>query len=292
MSAVADEIASEPDIWRRAARLAQDVSGHFPQRGARVAFIGCGTSFYMARAAAAIREAEGFGESDAFVASEMPEARTYDAVVALSRSGTTTEVLRALEQLRPGAESLAVCADGQTPIAEQAGRSVVLDFADERSVVQTRFATGVLALFRASFGHDVEAIALDADEALAQPLSVRSSALEHFVFLGRGWAAAVADEAALKFREAAGAWTESYPAMEYRHGPISAAGERTLVWTFGSVDGDLLDDVRRTGAAVLEGVRDPMVDLVTAQRAAVALAEGRGLDPDRPRHLARSVVLG
>jgi len=292
MSAVGDEILSQPGTWRRAAELAAEVSDRLPERGARVAFIGCGTSFYMSRAVAALREEGGLGESDAFVASEIPAERAYDVVVALSRSGTTTEVIRALERLPGGARSLAVCAGGDTPVAERAGLAIVLDFADERSVVQTRFATGVLALFRASFGHDVERLARDAHDALSEPLPVMPSAFEHFVFLGRGWAAAVADEAALKFREAAAAWTESYAAMEYRHGPISAAGDRTLVWTFGPVDGDLVEDVRRTGATVLEGVLDPMVDLVTAQRAAVTLAEARGLDPDRPRHLARSVVLG
>ena len=92
-------------------------------------------------------------------------------------------------------------------------------------------------------------------------------------------------------REAGGAWSEAYPAMEYRHGPISVAGPRTTVWTFGPEDAELLDDIRDTGAAVVEGRLDPMAELVLAQRVAVALAEARGLDSDRPRHLSRSVVL-
>ena len=56
-----------------------------------------------------------------------------------------------------------------------------------------------------------------------------------FTFLGRGWAAAVADEAALKLREASRTWAESYPAMEYRHGPISVSDENTVVWALGEV---------------------------------------------------------
>ena len=158
-------------------------------------------------------------------------------------------------------------------------------------MVQTRFATAILAMFRASIGHDVEGAAIDAERVLQAPLAVDPTDFEHFAFLGRGWAAALADEAALKFREAAGAWSESYAAMEYRHGPISAADRRTLVWTFGPIASDLVDDVARTGATIVEGALDPMADLVMAQRAAVALAEARGLDPDRPRHLTRSVVL-
>jgi hypothetical protein len=34
-----------------------------------------------------------------------------------------------------------------------------------------------------------------------------------------------------------------------------------------------------------------MAELVVVQRAAVDLARARGLDPNRPRHLTRSVVL-
>jgi fructoselysine-6-P-deglycase FrlB-like protein len=79
--------------------------------------------------------------------------------------------------------------------------------------------------------------------------------------------------------------------MEYRHGPISVADERTAVWPLGAVDDALLTDVAATGATVVEDGRDPMASLVLAQRVAVALARARGLDPDRPRNLARSVVL-
>lgn len=95
-------------------------------------------------------------------------------------------------------------------------------------------------------------------------------------------------------REASGAWAESYPAMEYRHGPISVAGTRSAVWPLGDVEPDLLHDVAATGATIVDhglGAIDPMAELILVQRAAVALAQARGLDPDRPRHLTRSVVL-
>ena len=70
----------------------------------------------------------------------------------------------------------------------------------------------------------------------------RPRRIDHFVFLGVGWSIGLANEAALKLREAAQAWTESYPAMEYRHGPISVAGPRSLVWALGEVDDGVLDD--------------------------------------------------
>jgi fructoselysine-6-P-deglycase FrlB-like protein len=64
------------------------------------------------------------------------------------------------------------------------------------------------------------------------------------------------------------------------------------VWVFGEVEASLLDQVRETGASVVnEPEVDSMAHLILAQRSAVALAEARGLDPDKPRNLTRSVVL-
>jgi fructoselysine-6-P-deglycase FrlB-like protein len=92
-------------------------------------------------------------------------------------------------------------------------------------------------------------------------------------------------------REAAQAHTEAYPAMEYRHGPISLAGPGSLVWVLGTPDPAVADDVRATGATVMVAEGDPMAELIRIQRAAVAVASARGLDPDHPRNLTRSVVL-
>lgn len=278
-------------MWRQATELLPRVAGRLPRTGERVAILGCGTSYYIAQAIAAARESSGGGETDAFVASEMPGGRTYDLVVALSRSGTTSEVLRCLQALPPGARSLAITAVDASPVLEAAGDAVVLAFADEVSIVQTRFATTTLALMRAHLGESLEDAATQAERALAGAIPIEPSDFEQFVFLGHGWSAGLAAEAALKFREAGQAWTESYPAMEYRHGPISVAGPGTLVWFLGGNDADLVRDVRATGATVVECRIDPMSELVTLQRAAVALAEAKGLDPDRPQHLTRSVVL-
>ena len=88
----------------------------------------------------------------------LPAAPT--TLVALTRSGTTTEVLRLLETLRNRAEThtVAITADPDTPVVELADHQVVLDFADEKSIVQTRFATTSLALWRAWLGEDLTAV--------------------------------------------------------------------------------------------------------------------------------------
>ncbi|GAA0815020.1 SIS domain-containing protein [Spirilliplanes yamanashiensis] len=305
MSHVKAELASQPDCWRRAAELS--AADGLPATGERTAVVGCGTSWFMAKAYAALREQAGHGETDAFQASEFPAARPYDRILAITRSGTTTEVLDVLAAAKAPTTVITGEPAGN-PAAGLARSTIALPFADERSVVQTRFATSALALLRAHLGADIEAIAADAEVAVRLPLPVHPALVEQVTFLGRGWTVGLADEAALKCREAAMFWAESYPAMDYRHGPIAVAGPRRVVWAFGEIPPGLREQVEATGAAFVHsrfnggyaalgrwtGGRaplDPMADLIVAQRFAVLLATSQGLDPDTPRNLTRSVVL-
>ncbi|MFB6777833.1 SIS domain-containing protein [Streptomyces sp. NPDC056352] len=291
MSFVEIETASQPECWRRAADLAQSQSAALPATGERIAVVGCGTSFYMAQAYAALREESGQGESDAFAASEFPFGRSYDRIVALTRSGTTTEVLELLDRLRGVTRTVAITADPNTPVMTSADDVVVLDFADEQSVVQTRFATTLLTLLRAHLGLHTDAVVRDAETALAEPLPEGLLECTQFTFLGRGWTVGLANEAALKMKEASLSWTESYPAMEYRHGPISIATTGTATWVFGPAPEGLEEQVASTGARWVASGLDPLAELVRVQRLAIARAEAAGIDPDSPRHLTRSVVL-
>ncbi|KUN20200.1 sugar isomerase [Streptomyces antibioticus] len=291
MTHVEDELTSQPECWTRAAAEAAGHGGALPVPGERVAIVGCGTSYFMAQAVAALREGAGQGETDAFAASEFPRGRSYDRVVALTRSGTTTEVLELLGQLKGRIGTTAITADPHTPVMAAADDVVVLDYADERSVVQTRFATTALTLLRAHLGLHTEAAVTDARTALTDPLPPGLVDCTQFTFLGRGWTVGLANEAGLKMREAALSWTEAYPAMEYRHGPISITTKGTATWMFGEAPEGLAEQVRGTGALWVDGGLDPLAELVRAQRLAVAVAAARGLDPDRPRHLTRSVIL-
>lgn len=286
-----EELRSQPETWREAAGLVS--AAPLPGPGRRVAVVGCGTSWFMAQSYAALREAAGLGVTDAFAASEaaLDAARGYDDVVAITRSGTTTEVLRLLEELRGRIPTVTVLGDPDTPATELSGSVVALPFADEKSVVQTRFATTALALLRAHLGEDLTAAARDAEEALARPVEQSWVEAEQFTFLGTGWTVGLANEAALKMREASQSWTESYPAMEYRHGPISIAAPGRVTWAFGRAPEGLAEEVARTGAQFVRHDRDPMADLVLVQRVALERARARGLDPDSPRSLTRSVML-
>ncbi|MEU1056819.1 SIS domain-containing protein [Streptomyces sp. NPDC005876] len=291
MTHVEDELRSQPECWARAAAEAGRHGGALPAPGERVAIVGCGTSYFMARSAAALREEAGHGETDAFAASEFPHRRRYDRVVALTRSGTTTEVLDLLGRVRGRTRTTAVTADPDSPVTGAADEVVVLDFADERSVVQTRFATTALTLLRAHTGRHSDAAVADARTALADDLPEHLVTSTQFTFLGRGWTVGLAHEAALKMREASLSWAESYPAMEYRHGPVSVTTHGTATWMLGEPPAGLAEQVAETGALWIAGRLDPLAELVRAQRLAVAVAAARGLDPDRPRHLTRSVIL-
>jgi fructoselysine-6-P-deglycase FrlB-like protein len=147
-------------------------------------------------------------------------------------------------------------------------------------------------MLRAQLGEDVSAAIADAEDALSRPVQAEWITAGQFTFLGRGWTCGLANEAALKMREASQSWTESYPAMEYRHGPISIAAPGRVTWMFGAAPDGLREDVEATGAGFVQHDRDPVADLVLVQRVALARARDRGLNPDNPRHLTRSVVLG
>jgi CRISPR-associated protein Cas5a/b/c len=288
---IESEVASQPACWRRAAGMAAGAADRLPARGERVAVAGCGTSWFMAESYAAAREAAGHGETDAFAASEMPLGRRYDRVLVLSRSGTTTEILRLLDRLRGTVPTVAITAGTGTPVAQAADAVVDLGFADEESVVQTRFATTELALLRACLGTDIEPAAAAAERLLAEPLPPALLAARQFTFLGTGWTTGLAREAALKLREAAGMWTEAYPAMEYRHGPAAVTGAGSVVWLLSPPPDGLAEEVTAAGGLAWQAAGDPLAELVRVQLLAAAVARSRGLDPDRPRNLARSVIL-
>lgn len=283
------EIASQPNTWRLAAELAPTVSDKLPRAGERVAVVGCGTSWFIAMSYAVLRESAGLGLTDAFSGSEYPASRQYDRVVVLSRSGTTTEIITLLETLGTTPTTL-ITGVLNSQAALLADDVIALPFADEQSVVQTRFATSILTLLRVHLGDDVEPLIADVERALEIPIDDLLSA-DQCTFVGQGWAIGLTFEAALKTREAAQFWSESYPAMDYRHGPIAIAEPGRLVWNFGEAPVGLAEDVAATGAQFVIHDLDPMAGLVVAQRFAVGLAKARGLDPDHPRSLTRSVIL-
>jgi len=294
-SHLAVEVASQPDRWEQVIGRVEQFRPALPGPGAAVAVLGCGSSFYVAQAYAALREQRGDGVTDAFAASEHRLTRGYDHALVVTRSGTTTEALAALRDARSlGIRTTVVVAAAGSPAIGLADAAVLLPEADEQSVVQSRCVTAVLALLRTSLGEDLRPAISQARALLAEPAAAVPAELEQaeqLTFLGRGWTVGLAFEAALKLRESAQVWAEAYPAMEYRHGPISIAGPGRVVWPFGPLPPGLADQILATGARLEQHDDDPLVELVRVHLLCLARAERAGLDPDRPRHLTRSIIL-
>lgn len=290
-----EELISQPEVWERAIGQAQ-TEHVLPADGERIAVVGCGTSWFMAQSYAAAREAAGKGVTDAFAASEAflnhnSAGRQYDAVIAITRSGTTTEVLELLDALRGKVRTIALIGDVNSPITTRADAVIGLPYADEKSVVQTRFATTALVYLLTSLGIDIGTAIEDARTAVAEPVSQELLDAEQFTFLGTGWTVGLAHEAGLKMREAVQGWTESYPAMEYRHGPISIAAPGRVTWIFGPQPAGLDSDLARTGALYVNTGKHPLAELARVHKVTLERARQRGLNPDLPRNLTRSVVL-
>jgi fructoselysine-6-P-deglycase FrlB-like protein len=290
------EIYSQPDCWSTAAELAPRFAGLLPEPGERVGVIGCGTSLYIARAYAFLREEAGQGLTDAWPASEARLGRGYDRVLVICRSGTTSEVIAALDEYKAGggtAPVTIITATPDTPVYTR-GETITLAEFDEKSVVQTRFATSTLALLRAHLGEDLAGVIADAKGVLAEDAETSVAGIRdaaQITFAGMGLGAALAEEAALKLRESTRSWAEAYHATEYRHGPISIAEPGRAVWALGPLVPGFEHDVAATGAHLEHRDIDPMAELVRVHLLCLRRAADLGLDPVNPRNLTRSVIL-
>lgn len=148
---LAAEVATQPDDWAWAAAVAAEHRTLLPSPGERVAVVGCGTSYFMACAIAELRESAGHGLTDAWPASAVRGGRDYDRYLVICRSGTTTEVVDAMRAMPATVARTVICSSPGTPVLELAD-PILIDAVDERSVVQTRFATTALAILRWHLG--------------------------------------------------------------------------------------------------------------------------------------------
>lgn len=294
------EIRSQPASWRtaleKAAGPGSPLSIFF--RESPLALVGAGSSYYVAMAAASYAR-EALGIDARAEAASVYRPLPKEGALFISRSGTTTEVLEAarLARERGSARLVAITCDAESPLAAAAHEVVCLDWIQEQSVVQTGSATSALLLLRAVIDrlagrHPPSALPGALEQAMQRPLP--SEGIDHVVVLGSGWRYGVACEAALKAQEMALVWSERYLPLEYRHGPISCADARTLVLILDPpaprVDA-LACDVAALGARVARAEHDPLIELVRLQQAMLQVSLRKGLDPDRPRHLQRSVLL-
>ncbi len=278
------EILSQPRCWRECLK-ALDEQGEFARAQKRFAaqadwlFIGCGSSYYIAQAAAASwthltgRRARAIPASDVllFPSIVLNGSRPCQPVL-ISRSGHTSEVLKAAEylELKENIRTLAISCATHQPLEEISTATLYLLPADEKSMVMTRSFTSMLlglqSLAAAIGGQAAFAQALrklpDLASAVLEPLErrvqdfVRSHDFADYVFLGQGPFFGVASEAMLKVMEMSCSYARCFHALEFRHGPKAIVSPETLVTFLLSESGfeaerEVLEEVKSLGGVTL-----------------------------------------
>lgn len=343
------EIYHQADSCRRTVELAPVRQSVFDQflpldQFSDILITGCGSSHHLAMCASfawsemLARPVSGVASSElVHFADHYLSPRARPLVIAISRSGGTTEVRLAVERLKRdhGARSLAIVGDGGE-VGSACDAQLVFSECRERSVVMTQaftcMLTGLYLLADgasgSSRGQDIAQLPDSIDRAISLTESLRplaeAQSIRRFFFLGSGPMKGLADECALKLTEMALDTAFSHRTLEFRHGPKATLNSTDQVVVFPVAAerpylDTLLAEVIATGARVLvvdtEPVefREPRVETLIIPRSAIrdprletfrpALyahvgqllaywrAAARELNPDAPRHLARTVLL-
>jgi glucosamine--fructose-6-phosphate aminotransferase (isomerizing) len=282
-----EEIASQPLVWQAT------LDGYSHQRAGLSGILdgaatkdfvvtGCGSTHYLAISAAALLRREGLralalpAAEIRFSAETLPPGDTI--LLAISRSGSTTETLWALEAYReryPQGCVLAITTVPDSPLALQADLALTAPKAREESVAQTRsFASMLLlaqSLAETLAGRDGSMDALLTLPGALSSLMERIGRLpqqigedlsfQRFFFLGSGHLYGIASEAMLKTKEMTLSWSEAYHPLEFRHGPMSVVNEQSLVVGLisdgsAAAERHVLQDMKGLGARVWAVVED------------------------------------
>jgi glucosamine--fructose-6-phosphate aminotransferase (isomerizing) len=266
-----EAVFAQPDWLRRVptdARLPED---------ARIVYTGCGTSFHAAQTGGnAVQALEAVLRT--------PEA---DVLVVLSHEGDTPLTLEAARAF-PG-ERWLVTAKPDSPLGELCEYVVVATPEIEQSWCHTVSYTCAVATLAAFRGDDVGWLPDAVAEVLASP-GPQASAHERWLIAGAGRDWATAQEAALKLREGAFVAAEPHQTEQLLHGYLAAVDESVRCFVLEG-EGRAAERARDAVAALrvlgcdveLLPTVHPVVDIVPFQLLTLALAEARGVDPDRIR---------
>ncbi len=243
--------------------------------------------------------------------------------LAVSQSGQSPDIVRLTEAaVGSGATAVAITNDPASPLADAASATLPICAGPELSVAATKtFVTSLVAglWLIAELAEDADLLA--AIRALPEQLALatqcdwspaaKAVTGRSLFCLGRGPSWAIANEAALKFKETCQIHAESYSSAEVLHGPVSIVGPGFPVLGFASADAaegalvEVADHIAGLGAQVfvtsdkaraantLPHIRtghwltDPIPNVVAFYAMVEAVARSRGIDPDAPRHLKK-----
>jgi glutamine---fructose-6-phosphate transaminase (isomerizing) len=276
------EILSQPHIWEETeqqlakSQILERLSETFSARSPWL-FVGCGSSYYLSRLIAALWTKHFYIPATGVPASELlfaPEETLRrigaEQIVLMSRSGETTEVLRAAEllQAHKTVQTLAVTCNPQSVLEKLCTHTFKLDWADEKSTVMTRSFTAILLSFQRLglqfVGDNQLSAALDQlpkkgqtwlDEYARKIQAFAGKRkFDDYVFLGQGVHYWLAQEAGLKVTEMSSSYAQVYHSLEFRHGPRSITGPNTLITFYISeaakeAETTLVRELKELGAA-------------------------------------------
>ena len=220
----------------------------YPQR--KFVILGCGSSYMLSKSAAAVFAAIPDTTASAIPAGDYIVEPAFWAetvrgavVIALSRSGLTTEMVRAVKHIREnfGCPLISVTAKLNNDLSPMSELDIVLPWIYDESVCQTRTVSNLYAatlLLAAVYGQDdiLYNSVLDAgagrgafhlkNRAVLEQIAARD--WNNVVVLADGPVCGIAEEGALAFTEIAMLTGRYFHMLDYRHGPIVVSGAKTL----------------------------------------------------------------
>jgi glucosamine--fructose-6-phosphate aminotransferase (isomerizing) len=278
------EILSQGDVWQmvldelRQNPAMEEILGAARNRRKWI-FIGCGTSFYLAEAAAISWTLLTSQPAGAIPASEVllfpqllgAEGADIQAVV-ISRSGRTSEAVRAANVLKQELHipTLGITCAQNSELERACEITIILRAADENSTVMTRSFTSMLLSLQALAAHrSGNQQFLDALRRMAEKFDPRIPSLagqlesfvsQHtfadYVFLGQGPFHGIAREAALKVMEMSCSYSQFFHALEFRHGPKAIVSPGTCLTFFLSdsaynAEAEVLSEMKELGGVTI-----------------------------------------
>ncbi len=329
------EIISQPEAWAQALDVVH--ASQLPKAGdyTQVLFTGCGSSYYLSLAAAALyqeltgRAARAVPAGELLLNSQTVVRRDVispSLLVTISRSGTTTETVKAVDKFKNEKRGdVVVITNYGEVLSRFADINIVIDKGQEESVAQTRsFASmyvAVTAFCARMAGRSdlVEAMGrlpevgnwvIGNYESWAKSIG-ENLAYDRFYFLGSGIRYGLACEVNLKMKEMTLTHSEPFHFLEFRHGPMSMVNENAVVVGMLSDvnrvhEAKVLSEMKMLGGTVAvvgekeadvcfksnipEEVRGVLY-LPVLQLMAFYRSLAKGLNPDRPNNLTAVVKL-
>lgn len=294
----------------------------------KVHITACGTSYHAALMFKYLSSKYLGKTCDAVIASEYPFIASPDKetlVIAISQSGETADTMKALEYAKEkGAKILALTNVVGSSITRVADEVVYLNSGPEVSVAATKTFTSQLAviyklLFPDNYFSEIPKIIADSlhKEEEIKKIAEMIKGKQDVFFIGRGLSVPIAMEGALKLKEISYIHAEAYPGGELKHGPLSLITEGVPVIALAPSDEAVykmlgnIKEVRARGGFVISlnnsqeiekesnvSIKLPSIDpllhpfamVVPLQLLAYYVSVARGINPDRPRNLAKSVT--